>query len=127
MPPDRRFRRDGDIMRKFGLLAQALAAATPAQAEVNGLNISCNEFATAVADVASKSFLQRAGERETAGAGKVLVIAAGNKFFIPSKQADDRSLAPASAWQRIRDWNTAYSDAFWRCKHSDDITLQVQK
>ena len=114
-------------MRKFGLLALALAAATPAQAEVNGLNISCNEFATTVADVASKSFIQRAGQRETASAGKVLVIAAGNKFFIPSKQTDDRSLAPASVWQRMRDWNTAYSDAFWRYKHSDEITVQAQK
>ena len=114
-------------MRKFGFLALAMAAATPAQAEVSGVSISCNDFATTFADEASKSFLQRAGERETSGAGKVLVIAAGNKFFIPAKQIDDRSLAPASAWQRMRDWNTAYSDAFWRCKHSDDVTLQVQK
>ena len=114
-------------MRKFGLLALALAAATPAQAEVTGLSISCNDFATAFADVASKSYLQRAGERETSGAGKVLVIAAGNKFFIPAKQVDDHSLAPTSVWQRMRDWNTAYSDAFWRCKHSDDITVQAQK
>ena len=114
-------------MRKIGLLGLVLFVASPANAEVNGLTITCDQYATAVADEATKATLQRAGERETSGPGKVLVIAAGNKFFIPAKQVDDRSLAPASVWQRMRDWNSAYGDAFWRCRHSDDLTLPVQK
>ncbi len=114
-------------MRKIGLWCLVLFIGAPAQAGANGLIVTCDQYATAVADEATKDTLQRAGERETSGVGKVLVIAAGNKFFIPAKQADDRSLAPASVWQRMRDWNSAYGDAFWRCKHSDDLTLQVQK
>ena len=112
-------------MRKIGLLGLVLLIAAPAVAR--GAVVTCDQYATAVADEATKDIMQRAGERETSGAGKVLVIAAGNKFFIPAKQADDRSLAPASVWQRMREWNSAYGDAFWRCRHSDDLTLPLQK
>ncbi len=114
-------------MGKIGLLGLVLFVASPAQAGVNGLTITCDQYATALADEATKATLQRAGERETSGPGKVLVIAAGNKFFIPAKQVDDRSLAPASAWQRMRDWNSAYGEALWRCKHSDDVTLLTRR
>ncbi len=114
-------------MRKFAFLALALAAAAPAQAEVSGLNISCSDFATAVADNANKGAMIRAGQRETSVSGSVLVIAAGNKFYIPPRAVDDRSLAPTSVWQKMRDWNSTYSDALWRCKHSDSINLQAQK
>ena len=127
MNPDRRCNVMGEVMRKFGLLALVLCATSSAQAEVNGWTGTCDQFATAFADQATQFTLQRAGERETSGPGKVLIIAGGNKFFIPAKQVDDRSLAPASAWQRMRDWNSAYSDAFWNCRHSDNVTLQVRK
>ncbi|MDE2384519.1 MAG: hypothetical protein KGO53_07865 [Alphaproteobacteria bacterium] len=99
----------------FGL-ALGLLAAAPAQAA--GF-MSCDQIATAAADQASKDQLQPAGDFEGTVPGKVLVFAAGQKFYMPAKPADDRSFASASVWQRMRDWNTAYSDAFWRCKHPD--------
>ena len=114
-------------MRKILLLALVLCAPSAAQAEVIGLTGTCDQFATAFADQATQASMIRAGERETSGPGRVLIIAGGNKFFIPAKQVDDRSLAPASAWQRMRNWNSAYSDAFWNCRHSDNVTLQAGK
>ena len=112
-------------MRNIGVLGLVFLIAAPAVARA--AIVTCDQYATVVADEATKDSMLRAGERETSGAGKVLVIAAGNKFFIPAKQADDRSLAPASVWQRMRDWNSAYGDAFWRCRHSNDLTLPLQK
>jgi len=106
-------------------VAAVLLTSTAAQAASGFL--TCDQVATVAADQATKDIMQPAGALESAAADKVLVIAGGTKFYMPARQADDRALAGKSVWQRMRDWNYTYADAFWRCRHADTLTLQVQK
>lgn len=122
-------------MRKFeklgmgtaALVALACSMMLSAPAQAAGGFITCDEFATAAADTATRDEFQPAGDFESAVPGKILVIAAGQKFYMPKRQIDAGTLGSVSVWQRMRDWNTAYSDAFWRCRHADALTLQVRK
>ena len=121
-------------MRKFekcgmgaaALLALAGSMMLSAPANAAGGFITCDEFATAAAETATRDELQPAGDFESAVAGKILVIAAGQKFYMPKRQIDAGTLGTVSVWQRMRDYNTAYSDAFWRCRHADTIVLKMQ-
>jgi len=118
-------------MRKIGKWKMAAAVAavllTSTAANAAGAYVTCDQLATTAADLATKDIMQPAGEFEGTASGKVLVIAGGSKFYMPARQVDDRTLAVKSVWQRMRDWNYAYADAFWRCRHADTLTLQVQK
>lgn len=115
-------------MREFlfgGLVAAAAFVGVSSSALASGLSSgsTCDALATASADHAVKDQMQFAGQSERSVPGKVLVIAAGQKFYMPQRQTDDGVGAPTSVWQRMRNWNAAYSDAFWNCKHEDTIII----
>lgn len=101
------------------------AASVQAQSDVLGL--SCKGYATITADTATKEIFQRAGAFETNQPGKVLVIAAGRKFFVPARQVDADTLAPLSAYDRMRAWNEAYADAYHHCIYANNITIEVKR
>ncbi len=108
------------------LTASALGIA-PALANDDTITLSCDQYATLFADHASRDDMQVATAKETSAPGKVLVIAAGQKFFMPPRAVDDEGMAPKSVWQRMRDYNTAYSDAFWRCRYSAAVVVDVRR
>ena len=104
-----------------------LLSASSVQAESSVLGLTCDGYAQMTADTAAKDLMQRAGAFETNQPGKVLMIAAGRKFYMPARQVDAETLAPISAYERMSAWNQAYADAKWQCKHADSITIVVKK
>ena len=102
-------------------------SASYAQAESNVLGLTCDGYAQLSADTATVDIMQRAGAFETNKPGKVLMIAAGRKFYMPSQQVDQETLAPISAYERMSAWNQAYGDAKWQCLHANSITIVVKK
>jgi hypothetical protein len=133
--PDAAFQRIGFVMRKLGnwgmggkaVLAFGVVLMASGSAHAAEGLFTCDEFASAVAEQATKDIMQPAGDFEGTAPGKVLVIAAGKKFYIPPRQVDERTLAPQSIGQRMRAWNNAYSDAFWRCRYADNLTINLPK
>jgi hypothetical protein len=110
-----------------GFLFSAMATA---QAESNGvtvLGLSCDSYATTAADIATKNIMQRAKALDTNQPGKVLMIAAGRKFYMPPRQLDQDTLAPISAYDRMTAWHEAFADAKYQCLHADDISVEVTK
>jgi len=127
-------------MRKtvYGVIAPAVAglgivilSMGSASAEVSGYGstdgLTCDGYATTVADAANKDIMQRATALDTNKPGKVLMIAAGRKFYMPARQVDQDTLAPISAYERMSAWNTAYREAKWQCLHARNITIEVKK
>ena len=102
-------------------------SANSVQAESNVLGLTCDGYAQLSADTATIGIMQRAGAFETNQPGKVLMIAAGRKFYMPARQVDAETLAPISAFERMSAWNQAYADAKWQCQHADSITIVVKK
>jgi hypothetical protein len=112
----------GSIMRDFCILAglglAAFVFTVPAEAvSMQGSTPDpiCRDYATAAADYYSQDQIQRAGDYEQAGNGKVLVIAAGRKYLLPARQADDRNLAPAPIGERIARYQAVRSEEFKHC------------
>src|SRR5664279_3004834 len=93
---------------------------TSAQADSVGitvLGLSCDSYAAMSADIATKDIMQRASALDTNQAGKVLMIAAGRKFYVAARQVDQNTLSPISAYDRMRTWNNAFADAKYQCLH----------
>ena len=102
------------------------SAMAPAQAEPSVIGLSCDSYATMAADIASKDFMQRAKALDTNQPGKVLMIAAGRKFYMPARQLDQNTLSPISAYDRMGMWNNAFADAKYQCLHADDVSIGVK-
>ena len=126
----------GIIMRKSVCKVLGLAVAgvgfmfsamASAQAESSVIGLSCDSYATMAADIATKDIMQRASALDTNQPGKVLMIAAGRKFYVPPRQVDQNTLSPISAYDRMRAWNDAFADAKYQCRHADDITIDIKK
>ena len=103
---------------------------TSAQAEstsISILGLSCDSYATTAADIATKNIMQRATALDTNKPGKVLMIAAGRKFYMPTRQLDQNTLSPISAYDRMTAWHEAFADAKYQCLHADDISIEVKK
>ncbi len=98
--------------------ALVLIGSVSARAETSLSHVDCEAFARASADEASRDFMQRAGVRDTNKPGKVLVIAAGQKFYVPAENVEANSLAPKTAWESMYAWNKAYKRARWNCPSS---------
>jgi len=98
--------------------ALVLIGTVSVRAETSLANVDCEAFAKASADEVAKDFMQRAGVRETAKPGKVLMIAAGQKFYVPTETIEANALAPKAAWESMYAWNKAYKRARWNCPTS---------
>lgn len=109
------------------VLLSAVAAQAQAQTLANVTGLTCDGYARTVADTANRDIMERAGALDTNRPGKVLVIAAGRKFYISSQQLDAETLAPISVWERMNAWNEAYGDAYHHCRHANNITFEVKK
>ena len=104
------------ILAGAGLLACGLAL--PAQAvsmQGSSPDPTCRSYATAAADRWAQDLIQRAGDFEQASSGKVLVIAGGQKYLMPARQADDRTLAPMPVGERIAQYKTVRAGEFDHC------------
>jgi hypothetical protein len=126
----------GIIMRKSVCKVLGLAVAgvgfvfsamASAQAESNVIGLSCDSYATMAADIATKNIMHRATALDTNQPGKVLMIAAGRKFYIPPRQLDQDTLSPISAYDRMSAWQQAFADAKHQCRHADDFNIEVNK
>jgi hypothetical protein len=109
-------------MRNFCILAGsgllAISLTLPAQAvsmQGSDADPACRDYAISAADTWAKDLIQRAGDFEQAGSGKVLVIAAGKKYLMPARQADDRTLAPMPVGLRIAQYHTVKREEFNHC------------
>ena len=105
----------------------AAAGNAQVQSESDVLTLSCKGYATTTADRAAREIYQRAGALATTQPGKILVIAAGRKFYMPAQQIDADTLAPISVYERMRAWNEAYNDAYRHCRHANNITIEVRQ
>jgi len=107
------------LMAGTGISAAAfvIGLALPAQAvSMQGSSSeTCVEYATNAADHWAQDLIQRAGDFEQAGSGKVLVIAAGKKYLMPPRQADDRTLGPMPVGERIARYKAVQLEEFNRC------------
>jgi hypothetical protein len=111
---------DRFVMRSLFSAAFVLALfASSASAEVPS-RVTCRAFAQAAADDWSAYELARAEEGAEAGADEVVIIAAGEKYFVPRQSSD---LIVRSVGTRIRDYKTVYRDEFHRCLRGGDITI----
>ena len=109
-----------------GFVFSAMASAQAESSNMGVLGLSCDSYATMSADIATKNIMQRATALDTNQPGKVLMIAAGRKFYIPPRQLDQNTLAPISAYDRMRTWNNAFADAKYQCLHADDFSIGVK-
>ncbi len=88
---------------------------------------TCRDYAQAAADNWAKDFIQRAGDFEQASGGKVLVIAAGKKYLMPTRQADDRTLAPMPVGQRIAQYQAVKVEEFNHCMFGMPVNANTLK
>jgi hypothetical protein len=107
-------------------LALSVLISGSAQAETTGFDMSCTAYAQMAADIATKDIMQRAAAHDTAQPGRVLMIAAGRKFYMPARQ-DSQAMAPTSALDSMVEWNKAFKEAKWQCLHARSITFEVKK
>jgi len=94
-----------------------IGLALPAQAvSMQGSSSdTCSDYATSAADQWAQDMIQRAGDFEQAGSGKVLVIAAGQKYLMPPRQAGDRTLGPMPVGERIARYQAVQLEEFDHC------------
>lgn len=112
----------------LGGLAAALVIAVPALAgSTVKPQFSCDEFATALADNAKRDDMQWAGPYEGSKPGKVLIIGAGQKFYVPRYKQPSQGLAPKTVWQNLSEHDDAYEEAYWRCFNATNITINVKR
>ncbi|MBG1233322.1 hypothetical protein [Aestuariivirga litoralis] len=105
----------------------ALLLSSAAVAADQKPTFTCDEFATAYADEATGDDMQRAGAFDTAEPGKVLMIGAGQKIYIPQRQTSLQGFAPKTAWENLHDYRRAYHEGRRRCLWANSINVQVQK
>jgi len=108
------------VVRKVSSLAMAgvvsmVLGVASAHAEFSLSNVDCETYAKAVADEANKDQMQRAGAFDTSKPGKVMMIAGGQKFYMPTQNVNPNAMAPASAYDAMYDWNKSYRRAKWDC------------
>jgi hypothetical protein len=115
------------IFLGLGGLAAALLIAAPAQAVTNQPSFTCDEFATALADNAKRDDMQWAGPYDGTQPGKVLIIGAGQKFYVPRYKQPSQGLAPKTVWQNLAEHDDAYEEAYWRCFNATNITINVKR
>ena len=111
----------------MGFVFSAMASAQAESSNMGVLGLSCDSYAAMSADIATKDIMQRASALDTNQPGKVLMIAAGRKFYVPARQLDQNTLSPISAYDRMGTWNTAFADAKYQCLHADDFSIGVAK
>ena len=88
---------------------------------------TCRSYATAAADRWAQDLIQRAGDFEQASSGKVLVIAGGQKYLMPARQADDRTLAPMPVGERIAQYKTVRAEEFDHCMFGMPVNAETLK
>ena len=110
-----------------GFVFSAMASAQAESTSINVLGLSCDSYATMAADIATKDIMQRASALDTNQTGKVLMIAAGRKFYVPARQVDQNTLSPISTYDRMGTWNKAFAEAKYQCLRADDITIDMKK
>jgi hypothetical protein len=111
----------------FGGLAVVLAMSAPAFAGNSQVQFSCEEFASAISDNYKRDDMQWADDFDTTQPGKVLVIGAGKKFYIPRYKQPAQGLAPKTVWQNLNEYDDAYNEAYWRCVNATNITINVNR
>ena len=109
-----------------GFVFSAMASAQADSVGISVLGLSCDSYATMSADIATKNIMQRATALDTNQPGKVLMIAAGRKFYVPARQVDQNTLSPISAYDRMGMWNNAFADAKYQCLHADNFSIGVK-
>ena len=118
-------------MRNFTFawgLAVALIATPAVAGTSNGqAKFSCDEFATALADNDKRNDMQWAGAYDHTEPNKVLIIGAGQKFYVPRTKQPSQGFAPKSVWQNLHEYDDAYQEAYWRCFNATNITINVNK
>ena len=110
-----------------GFVFSATASVQAESSSISVLGLSCDSYATMAADIANKDIMQRAKALDTNQPGKVLMIAAGRKFYVPARQLDQDTLSPISAYDRMSAWQQAFADAKYQCLHADELNIEVNK
>lgn len=108
-------------MRRIVLSALALGlTAVPALA--GSVNITCRQFAMAMADEYMAGKLERAEDGAPLGnADQVLIIGAGKAHYVPRYQS---GVTKSYLTQR-RLHREVYNEEYWRCMRGGNITINV--
>lgn len=108
-------------MRRIVLSAFSLSLfAAPVFADHS--DIACRSYAQAVADEYTAGYLERAEEGTKADVGQVLIIAAGKKYYVPSKG----SSVVTSVYHRMVERKRVFWEEYARCLKGGDITINIQ-
>ncbi len=106
-----------------GISISILAAGT-ASAETT---MSCRNFARLAALDWAQDYIAPAADAEKANHNQVVVIAAGQKYFVPKRQPDDLNLHLIPVGQRAIEINNVYNEELDRCLGAQTITINVVK
>jgi hypothetical protein len=82
-------------------------------------DVACRSYAQAVADDYMGSSLERAEEGSRAGAGQVLVIAAGKKYYVPAAESG----VITSVGHKLIERKRVFWEEYDRCVRGGDITV----
>jgi hypothetical protein len=115
-------------MRKLSTMALvALATGFCFSSAHAASNLTCRDFATTAADQWAQDFILSAADAEKPNHNQIVVIAAGQKYFMPKRQPDELNLHLIPAGQRIIERNRVYEEELARCLGAERIVINVVK
>jgi hypothetical protein len=88
-------------------------------------SLTCRDFATTAADQWAQDLMTRAADAEQPNQNQILVIAAGQKSFVPKRQPDELNLHLIPVGQRMIERNRVYDEELARCLGAKRITITV--
>ncbi len=119
----------GFVMRKLetaalGVLATFVFSISSAEAATS---MTCRDFASTAADQWGQGYIERAADAEKPGQNKIVVIAGGQKYFMPKRQPDELNLHLVGVGQRAIELNRVYQEELARCLGAERIVINITK
>jgi hypothetical protein len=116
-------------MRKFETIALGVLAAVFAFSGSThaATSMTCRDFAMFAADQWAQDFVLRGQDAEKPNHNQIVVIAAGQKYFVPKRQPDELNLHVVGFGQRIIERNQVYQEELARCLGAERIVINVVK
>jgi hypothetical protein len=111
----------------LGVLAAVFSFSGSVMAASAVSTMTCRDFASTVADQWAQDYIMRAADAEKPSHNQIVVIAAGQKFFMPRRQPDEFNLHLIPVGQRVIERNHVYQEELARCLGAERITINVVK
>ncbi len=88
---------------------------------------TCRDFASTAADQWAQDYIIRAQDAEKPNHNQIVVIAGGQKYFMPKRQPDELNLHLVGVGQRAIERNHVYQEELARCLGAKRIVINILK